>query len=61
MIKVNIIRHNNFFKRFKSPLETFFSKNELDEIKIGGFQTALEKTKKRDAVLKDLEKVLLGN
>ena len=60
--KVNVIRHNNFFKKFKSPLETFFSKNELDEIKkIGGFQTTLENaTKKRDAVLKDLEKSFAG-
>jgi len=60
--KVNVIRHNNFLKKFKSPLETFFSKNELDQItKIGGFQTALENaTKTRDAVLKDLEKSFAG-
>tara|TARA_R100001163_G_scaffold18025_1_gene15979 strand:+ start:2647 stop:5409 length:2763 start_codon:yes stop_codon:yes gene_type:complete len=60
--KVNVIRHNNFFKKFKSPLETFFSKNELNEItKIGGFQTALENaTKKRDIVLRDLEKSFAG-
>ena len=60
--KVNVIRHNNFFQKFKSPLETFFNKNELDQIKkIGGFQTALENaTKTRDAVLKDLEKSFAG-
>ena len=33
----------------KTPLETFFSKNELDQItKIGGFQTALENAIKQE-------------
>ena len=60
--KVNQNSHNNFIKKYKDPLQTFFTKQEFNRLeKIGGFQKVVDDAiELRNNTIKDISRSFEG-